>query len=103
MAHRRLDSGTKFSYPEVTTLGVEGFVASSKRSAALRKTGSYALSGAANSTSGTLYACYHLLRACGVRFLAWDHTMLPASVPRPADPAARAGSHVRADIRVQGY
>lgn len=72
-----------------SALGKEGFVASSNRSAQLRDTGSYALSGAANmsglanSTSGTLFACYHLLRALGVRFLAWDHTLLPAAVPSP--------------------
>eukprot|EP01052_Picozoa_sp_SAG31_P027930 SAG31_NODE_2654_length_5292_cov_2.266898_2_plen_403_part_00 len=64
-------------------LGAEGFVATSNRTAALRASGSYALSGAPNSTSGTLYACYHLLRAFGVRFLAWDETMLPAAVPSP--------------------
>jgi len=67
-----------------SALGAEGFVATSNRSAELRATaGSYALSGAANSTSGTLYGCYHLMRALGVRFLAWDHTMLPAAVPSP--------------------
>eukprot|EP01047_Picozoa_sp_COSAG01_P018686 COSAG01_NODE_1018_length_12100_cov_6.251562_1_plen_514_part_00 len=73
----------------LTALGKDGFVASSNRSAQLRATGSIALSGAANmssaanSTSGTLYACYHLLRALGVRFLAWDHTLLPTKVPSP--------------------
>ena len=69
----------------VSTLGSEGFVATSNRSAELRAAvGSYALSGAANSSSGTLYGCYHLMRALGVRFLAWDHTMLPAAgVPSP--------------------
>jgi hypothetical protein len=67
-----------------SALGAEGFVATSNRSAELRATpGSYALSGAANSSSGTLYGCYHLMRALGVRFLAWDHTMLPAAVPSP--------------------
>ena len=67
-----------------SALGAEGFVATSNRSAELRTTtGSYALSGAANSSSGTLYGCYHLMRALGVRFLAWDHTMLPAAVPSP--------------------
>jgi hypothetical protein len=64
-------------------LGTEGFVASSNRTAGLLSSGSYALSGAPNSTSGTLYACYHLLRAFGVRFLAWDHTLLPATLPSP--------------------
>ena len=72
-----------------SALGRDGFVASSNRSAQLRDTRSYALSGAANmsgaanATSGALYACYHLLRALGVRFLAWDHTLLPKTVPSP--------------------
>jgi hypothetical protein len=64
-------------------LGAEGFVASSNRSAALRSSNSYALSGAANSTSGALYACYYMLRELGVRFLAWDAKMVPASLPDP--------------------
>lgn len=64
-------------------LGPEGFVASSNRSAALRGSNSYALSGTANSTSGTLYACYYLLRELGVRFLAWDETLLPESLLDP--------------------
>lgn len=51
------------------TLGAEGFVASSNRTAGLVQTSSYALSGARNSTAGSLYACYHLLRVFGVRFL----------------------------------
>ena len=72
-----------------SVLGAEGFVASSNRSSHLRETGSYALSGASNSTVGTLYACYHLLRAFGVRFLAWDHTLLPASAPSPLPPLDR--------------
>ena len=50
-----------------SVLGEDGFVASSNRSATLRATGSFALSGAANSTTGSLYACYHFLRALGVR------------------------------------
>jgi hypothetical protein len=74
---------------QFTALGKDGFVASSNRTETLRTTSSYALSGAANltgpanATSGSLYACYHLLRALGVRFLAWDHTLLPATMPSP--------------------
>ena len=72
-------------------LGRDGFIASSNRSTQLRETGSYALSGApanpsglANSTSGTLYACYHLLRALGVRFLACGGQNVAAARPEHA-------------------
>eukprot|EP01052_Picozoa_sp_SAG31_P009790 SAG31_NODE_523_length_14545_cov_4.805067_7_plen_176_part_00 len=49
-------------------LGAEGFLASSNRTALLRSTGSYVLSGAAdagNASTGTLYAAHHLLRWLG--------------------------------------
>ena len=68
-------------------LGVDGFVVTANRTALLRASaGSVALSGAPNSTNskiqqGTIYAAYHLLRLLGVRFLAWDETLLPPSVP----------------------
>ena len=74
-------------------LGVDGFVVTTNRTALLRASaGSVALSGAQNSTNierayaggmqqGTLYAAYHLLRLLGIRFLAWDETLLPPSAP----------------------
>ena len=62
---------------DFSIIGPEGFVASTNRSTALRSTRSVALSGAANSTTGTLYAVYHALQALGVRFFAWDETFVP--------------------------
>ena len=60
-------------------LGGDGFVLTSNRTALLRSApaGSVALSGAPNST-GTIYAAQHLLRLLGIKFLAWDQTLLPA-------------------------
>jgi hypothetical protein len=63
-----------------SALGAEGFLASSNRTALLRSTGSYALSGAVgagNASTGTLYAAHHLLRWLGVRFYAWDELYVP--------------------------
>ena len=61
-------------------LGTEGFLVSSNRTVLLRKTGSYALSGAigaSNASTGTLFAVHHLLRHFGVRFFAWDELHVP--------------------------
>jgi hypothetical protein len=66
-------------------LGGDGFVLTSNRTALLRSAaaGSFALSGAPNST-GTIYAAQHLLRLLGIKFLAWDETLLPAApIPNP--------------------
>lgn len=73
-----------------TTLGPEGFVASSNRTAALRAAlaGSYALAGTqmatgpVNSSHGTLFAVHHLLRLLGVRYLAHDAIVYPVVCPR---------------------
>jgi len=54
------------------TLGEEGFVASTTSVA-----GVVVLSGAANSSRGTLYASYHFLHRLGVRFLAPNATVVP--------------------------
>ena len=72
------------------TLGAEGFVASSNRTAALRAApaGSFALTGTqmatgpVNSSHGTLYAVHHLLRMLGVRYLAHDAAVYPLGCPR---------------------
>ena len=64
-----------------SALGAEGVLASSNRTALLRSTGSYVLSGAAgagNASTGTLYAAHHLLRWLGVRFYAWDELYVPS-------------------------
>ena len=64
-----------------TVLGMEGFLLSSNRTAAIRADGSVALSGAANSSVGTMYAAQQFLRVLGLRYLAWDETLLPATAP----------------------
>ena len=74
-----------------TTLGLEGFLATSNRTALLASTGSYALSGAlgaGNASTGTLYAVHHLLRHLGIRFYAWDELYVPPPAPWATPPPA---------------
>ncbi len=68
-----LAAGVPAAHLSPSTLGNEGFVASSVHAA-----GIVALSGAPNATRGTLYAAYHYLWLLGVRFLAENATIVPA-------------------------
>ena len=70
------------------TLGGDGFVLTTNRTAVLRANAqSVALSGASSSTyatshytpRGAIYGAMHLLRLLGIKFLAWDETLLPSS------------------------
>ena len=68
----------------LSVLGPDGYVLTSNRTASLRALApSVALSGAPNST-GTVYAAQKLLELLGVRFLAWDETLLPSPPLLPA-------------------
>jgi hypothetical protein len=64
----------------------EGFVLTSNRTAAIRAACAVVLAGAPNSTGlGPVYAAQELLRLLGVRFLAWDETLLPTDMPTLPD------------------
>ena len=63
----------------------EGFVATTHNDGTSEALPSYILSGATNSSRGTLYGSYYLLRRLGLRFLAADATAragCPAALPR---------------------
>jgi hypothetical protein len=64
-------------------LGEEGFVLGTTTH------GAVVLSGAPSASRGALYAVYHLLHLLGVRFLAENATVLPASCPAVMPPALR--------------
>ena len=67
-------------------LGNESFVLSSNASGLPKDGRSFALSGGPGSTRGTMYAVNRFLRELGVRFIAYDETVLPSQLPDPIPP-----------------
>ena len=66
---------------DIVGLGEEGFVLTSNRTYAIRSSCTVLLAGAPSSISAPVYAAQELLRILGVRFLAWDATLLPVDNP----------------------
>eukprot|EP01045_Picozoa_sp_COSAG04_P002063 COSAG04_NODE_72_length_29124_cov_43.127265_21_plen_170_part_00 len=67
-------------------LGNESFVISSNATGLPKDGRSFAISGGPGSTRGTMYAVNRFLRELGVRFIAYDETVLPAQLPDPIPP-----------------